>query len=92
MFYMTLDGEDLEFKAIGKVAPAMNGVRVALKGYMTHDGVEYSHSMQGKAVRFGWFNLAANQLRQKVRPAPSPEDAPIEPTRNKPVTNGAITA
>jgi hypothetical protein len=92
VFYMSLDGEDLEYKAIGKVAPAIRGVRVAMKGYMTHDGVEYSHSMQGRAVRFGWFNRAVNQVRPKGRPEQAPEDAPVEPTADKPVTNGAIPA
>ena len=54
VFYMTLECEDLSFKAIGRIAPAKMGVRVAMKGYMTHDGVEYSHSMRGRAVPFGW--------------------------------------
>ncbi len=92
VFYMTLDGDDLEFKAIGKIAPAMRGVRVAMKGYLTHDGVEYSHTMEGRAIPFGWFNRAANTVRPKVRPAPKPENAPVDPTMNKPVSNGIIPA
>ncbi len=84
VFYMTLDGEDLEFKAIGKIAPGKWGVRVAMKGYMTHDGVEYSHEMKGRAMPFGWFHRAANSLRRKVRP--NAEDAAVEPTRNNAVS------
>jgi len=90
VFYMALDGEDLEYKAIGKIAPAMGGVRVAMKGYITHDGVEFSHTMQGRAVPFGWFNRAANQLRRNVKPVP--EGAQVEPSSNKPVTSSAIAA
>ena len=92
VFYMKLDGEDLEFKAIGKVAPAMAGVRIAMKGYMIHDGIEYSHTMRGRAIPFGWFNRMTNQLRRNARPVPTPEDTPVEPTMSKPVTQGAIAA
>ena len=92
VFYMKLDGEDLEFKAIGKVAPAVAGVRIAMKGYMTHDDVEYSHTMRGRAIPFGWFNRAVKQMRPKGRPDQAPEDAPVEPTMSKPVTQGAIAA
>ena len=90
VFYMTLEGEDLEYKAIGKIAPAVRGVRVAMKGFMTHDDVEYSHTMRGRAVPFRWFNRAANQVRRNAKPAP--EGVEIEPTRNKPVTSSAIPA
>ena len=92
VFYMTLDGEDLEYKAIGKVAPANHGVRVSMKGYMTHDGVEYTHSMRGGAVRFGMFPRASNKGPQRGRPDLAPEDTTVEPTGNQPVTNGAIAA
>ena len=92
VFYMSLDGENLEFKAIGKIAPAMGGVRVAMKGYLTHDGVEYSHTMRGRAIPFGWFNRMTNQLRRKARPVPTPENVPVEPTEYSPVSNGAIPA
>ena len=82
VFYMILEGEDLSFKAIGRIAPGKMGVRVAMKGYMTHDGVEYSHTMKGRAVRFGWFNRFANQLRRKATPENAPDVAPeIEPSR-----------
>ena len=66
VFYMALEGEELSFKAIGKIAPARMGVRVAMKGYMTHDGVEYSHTMRGRAIPFGWYNRLANQLRRRT--------------------------
>ncbi len=90
VFYMTLDGEDMEYKAIGKIAPAVRGVRVSMKGYMTHDGVEYSHTMEGRAIPFGWFNRAVNQRRQTVKPVP--EGTQVEPSRNKPVTSSATPA
>ena len=90
VFYMKLEGEDLDFKAIGRIAPAMHGVRVAMKGYMTHDGIQYSHEMQGRAIPFGWFNRVANQVRRNARP--TPEEATVEPTRVKPVTGSATPA
>lgn len=92
VFYLTLDGEDLEFKAIGKIAPAMAGVRVAMKGYMIHDDIEYSHKIHGRAIPFGWFNRAANQLRKQVRPTPNMEDAPVEPTHYNAVTSQGTPA
>ena len=85
VFYMKLGGDGLNYKAIGKIAPAMYGVRVSMKGYMTHDGVEYSHTMQGRAMPFGWLNRAANKLR-KVRPTPNTEDVAVEPTRSSAVS------
>jgi len=82
VFYMALQGEDLSFKAIGRIAPAKMGVRVAMKGYMTHDGVEYSHTMKGRAVRFGWYNRFANQLRRRPAPENAPDIAPeVEPSK-----------
>lgn len=85
VFYMSLEGDDLEFKAIGKIAPARVGVRVAMKGYMTHDGVEYSHRMNGRAMPFGWFQRARSRVSEK----PNPE---VEPSRNSPVPNNAAPA
>jgi hypothetical protein len=93
VFYMTLEGEDLSFKAIGKIAPAKMGIRLAMKGYMTHDGVEYSHNMKGRAVRFGWFNKFANQHRRRAAPENAPDAAPqIEPSGNTPLPNGVSPA
>ena len=93
VFYMALEGEALSFKAIGRIAPARMGVRVAMKGYMTHDGVEYSHTMRGRAVRFGWFNKFTTQLRRRAAPENAPDVAPeIEPSSNKPVPNSVSPA
>jgi hypothetical protein len=93
VFYMALEGEDLSFKAIGRIAPAKMGVRVAMKGYMTHDGVEYSHTMRGRAIPFGWYNRLANQLRRRATPENAPDVAPeIEPSRNTVKPNSMTTA
>ena len=93
VFYMALEGEELRFKAIGKIAPARMGVRVAMKGYMTHDGVEYSHTMRGRAIPFGWYNRLANQLRRRAAQENAPDDAPeIEPSRNTVKPNSMTTA
>jgi hypothetical protein len=82
IFYMALQGEALSFKAIGRIAPAKMGVRVAMKGYMTHDGVEYSHTMRGRAVPFGWYNRLANQFRKRAAQETAPGVAPaVEPSR-----------
>jgi len=93
VFYMTLEGEDLSFKAIGRIAPAKMGVRVVMKGYMTHDGVEYSHTMRGRAIPFGWYNRLANQLRRRATPENAPDVAPeIEPSRYTVKPNSMTTA
>ena len=93
VFYMALEGEDLSFKAIGRIAPAKMGVRVAMKGYMTHDGVEYSHTMKGRAVRFGWFNKFANQLRRRPALENTPDVAPeVEPSKYTVKPNGVTPA
>ena len=93
VFYMALEGEDLSFKAIGRIAPAKMGVRVAMKGYMTHDGVEYSHTMRGRAVRFGWFNRFANQLRRRPALENTPDVAPeVEPSKYTVKPNGVTPA
>ena len=93
VFYMALEGEDLSFKAIGRIAPAKMGVRVVMKGYMTHDGVEYSHTMRGRAIPFGWYNRLANQLRRRATPENAPDVAPeIEPSRYTVKPNNMTTA
>ena len=93
VFYMALEGEDLSFKAIGRIAPAKMGVRVVMKGYMTHDGVEYSHTMRGRAIPFGWYNRLANQLRRRATPENAPDVAPeIEPSRYIVKSNSMTTA
>jgi len=93
VFYMALEGDDLSFKAIGRIAPAQMGVRVAMKGYMTHNGVEYSHTMRGRAIPFGWYNRLANQLRRRATPENAPDVAPeIEPSRYTVKSNSMTTA
>jgi hypothetical protein len=62
IFYMKLNGEDLSYKAIGKIAPAGIGVRVVMKGYMTHDGESYSFRMHGRAIP-----LRGNIIKARVR-------------------------
>ena len=62
IFYMKLNGEDLSYKAIGKIAPAGIGVRVVMKGYMTHEGESYSFKMHGRAIP-----LRGNIIRARVR-------------------------
>ena len=61
VFYMKLNGENLSFKTIGKIAPAGIGVRVAIKGYMTHDDVDYSIRMNGRAIP-----LRGNMIRNRL--------------------------
>jgi len=93
VFYMALEGEDLSFKALGRIAPAKMGVRMAMKGYMTHDGVEYSHTMRGRAIPFGWYNRLANQFRRRATPENAPDVAPeIEPSRYTVKPNSMTTA
>ena len=62
IFYMKLNGEDLSFKAIGRIAPAGVGVRVAMKGYMTHDEIDYSFRMHGRAIP-----LRGNIIKARIR-------------------------
>lgn len=62
IFYMKLEGEGLGFKAIGKIARAGIGVRVVMKGYMSHDGTNYGFKMHGRAIPLRG-NLIKNRLR-----------------------------
>jgi hypothetical protein len=61
VFYMKLNGENLSFKTIGRIAPAGIGVRVAMKGYMTHDDVDCSVQMHGRAIP-----LRGNMIRNRL--------------------------
>ena len=84
VFYMKLNGEDLSFKSIGKIAPAGIGVRVAMKGYMTHDGSDYSFKMHGRAIPLRGNiikarirnHLKGNEDEQGNRPTVTPNAAP----------------
>ncbi len=64
VFYLKLDGDDLVLKSIGIVAPAGIGVRVAMKGYMTHDGSDYSFQMHGRAIPLRG-NIIKNRLNNQ---------------------------
>ena len=61
VFYMKLEGDGLGFKAIGKIAPAGIGVRVAMKGYMSHDDVNYSFKLHGRAIP-----LRGNLIKSRI--------------------------
>jgi len=84
VFYMKLNGEDLKYKAIGRIAPAGIGVRVAMKGYMTHDDVDYSFKMHGRAIPLRGNIIKArvrnylneNEAEQGNRPTVTPNAAP----------------
>ena len=62
VFYMKLNGEDLSFKTIGRIAPAGIGVKVAMKGWMSHDGEGYSFKMHGRAIP-----LRGNIIKARIR-------------------------
>jgi hypothetical protein len=54
VFVMKLHGEDLDLWAIGRISRARFGVRLAMKGYMSHDGDMYGFHMRGSAHPIGW--------------------------------------
>jgi hypothetical protein len=64
VFYLKLEGDGMVFKSIGKMAPAGIGVRVVMKGYMTHDGSDYSFQMHGRAIPLRG-NLIRNRLNHQ---------------------------
>lgn len=66
VFYMKLEGEDIVFKSIGRISPAGVGVRVAMKGYMTHEDVDYSFRMHGRAIPLRG-GLIKNRLRNQLQ-------------------------
>ena len=63
VFYLKLKGDNMTFKSIGMIAPAGIGVRAAIKGYMTHDGSDYSFQVHGRAIPLRG-NLIRNRLGQ----------------------------
>lgn len=68
VFYMKLQGEDMGLKSIGRISPAGIGVRVAMKGYMTHEDTDYSFHMRGRAIplRGGLIrNRVQNQFNEE---------------------------
>jgi len=54
VFVMKLQGDDLSLWAIGRIGKARFGVRLAMKGYMSHDGDMYGFHMRGSAHPIGW--------------------------------------
>lgn len=77
-FAMKLHGEDLELKAVGRIAPARVGVRVAMKGKLVHDGEDYRFKMTGRAI-------PTRPMWAWRRNAPNADEAQLEPsiTRNR---------
>lgn len=72
IFYMKLIGEDIVYKSIGRISPAGVGVRVAMKGYMTHGDTDYSFRMNGRAIPIRG-GLIRNRLRNHLQ-----EDESVE--------------
>lgn len=64
VFAMKLRGEGVDLKAVGAIAPAGIGVRVAVRGRMTHNDEYYGFKMTGKATRvhpaYSWENTQTN--------------------------------
>jgi len=54
VFVMKLHGDDLDLWAIGRIGRTRLGVRLAMKGYMSHDGDMYGFHMRGSAHPIGW--------------------------------------
>lgn len=54
VFVMKLHGEDLDLWAVGRIGRARLGVRLAMKGCMSHDGDMYGFHMRGNAHPIGW--------------------------------------
>ncbi len=88
VFYMKLEGDGMSFKAIGKIAPAGIGVRVAMKGYMSHDDVDYSFRMHGRAIP-----LRGNLIKNRIRNHLNDQNQGNEPAASRRrVTPNADTA
>ena len=82
VFYMKLYGDNLELKSIGRIAHAGIGVRVAMKGYMAHDDVDWSFKIHGRAVP-----LRGNIIRNRL--ANQKQDRQAEPT--DPTSGNTVT-
>lgn len=54
VFVIKMEGDDLALYGIGRIGKAWYGVKLAMKGYMKHDGEMYGFRMRGGAhpVRF----------------------------------------
>jgi hypothetical protein len=73
VFALRLTGEDLELKAVGRVARARVGVRVAMRGRMVDQGEEYGFRLAGRAVpiRAMWAWRRAAPSSEDAKPTPS---------------------
>ena len=78
VFVMKLQGDDLSFYAIGRIGRARFGVRLAMKGYMNHDGEMYGFHMKGTAhpIGFGWRN-PQTQSAEALTPSKSAKARPM---------------
>jgi len=73
VFAMKLHGEDLELKAVGRIAPARVGIRVAMKGKLVDDGEDYRFKAAGRAIpiRPMWAWRRSAPAVDEARPEPS---------------------
>jgi hypothetical protein len=78
VFVMKLQGDDLSLGAIGRIGRARLGVRLAMKGYMSHDGETYGFHMKGNAhpIGFGWRN-PQTQSAEALTPSTSAKARPM---------------
>ena len=78
VFVMKLQGDDLSLWAIGRIGRARLGVRLAMKGYMSHDGEIYGFHMKGNAhpIGLGWRNVQT-QSTEALTPSKSAKARPM---------------
>ncbi|MCW4048893.1 MAG: hypothetical protein NWE89_04070 [Candidatus Bathyarchaeota archaeon] len=84
VFAMMLTGEDFDLKGIGRIAPARVGVRVGMKGFMSHDGKQYHFKVTGRAhpIRSIWRwrknqnEAAPGDLSPTAKPQTVPRNTP----------------
>ena len=88
IFYMKLIGEDMNFKSIGRISPAGIGVRVAMKGYMTHGDTDYSFRMHGRSIPLRG-GLIRNRLRNYLQEGENTESGTASRWRVTPKTETA---
>jgi hypothetical protein len=63
VFFLYLEGDDLDLYGVGLVGKAWYGVKLAMKGYMEHDAAMYDFQMLGRAypIGFNWKRIQANK-------------------------------
>jgi hypothetical protein len=84
VFYLKLSGEDIYFKTIGRIGPAGVGVKIAMKGYMTHDTQDYSIQMHGRAI-----TLRGGLLRNRLQSHPQNDEVENKPVKQRGITPNA---